>query len=292
MGLGTPDCPIFEGMYEYSALACMASLKAAELVLSGQADAAFNPSGGLHHAMADRASGFCYLNDAVLACMRLAAGGMRVLYLDIDAHHGDGVQAAFYDRRDVFTISLHESGETLFPGSGFEDETGSGDGRGYSANIPLPMGTYDGAYLRAFRQAALPLIGAYNPDAFVMQLGVDGLAGDPLTHMCLTNNACVEVIQAVQTFRRPILAVGGGGYNVANTVRAWTLAWCMLCGQTGHTEDAGATRGGAQPLSPDRCAQLRDPALVPDEPLRKRVDVAVDATIQKVKTNVFGFHGL
>ncbi|MCJ7543844.1 MAG: acetoin utilization protein AcuC [Phycisphaerae bacterium] len=292
MGLGTADCPIFNGMYEYSALACGASLKGAELILSGQADAAFNPSGGLHHAFPERASGFCYLNDVVLACMRLAGGGMRVLYLDIDAHHGDGVQAAFYDRKDVCTISLHESGETLFPGTGFEDETGSGDGRGYSVNVPLPVGTDDAAYLKAFRQVALPLIGAYDPDVFVMELGMDGLAGDPLTHLCLTHNAPMEVIQAVQRFRRPILAVGGGGYNIPNTVRAWVLAWSMLCGQMGQRQDASMAPGGVEPAIADRCGELRDRTPVPQEPVRRRVDAAVDATIEKVRSNVFRFHGL
>ena len=232
MGLGTADCPIFGGMYEYSALACGASLTGADLVLSGEVDAAFNPSGGLHHAFPQRASGFCYLNDVVLACMRLAAGGMRVLYLDVDAHHGDGVQAAFYDRRDVMTLSLHESGQSLFPGTGFEDETGTGDGVGYSVNIPLPVGIYDGAYLRAFGQVALPLIGAYNPDAFVLELGMDGLAGDPLTHMSLTNNAHHQILRAVKTFGRPILAVGGGGYNIANTVRAWRWPGARCVGRS------------------------------------------------------------
>jgi acetoin utilization protein AcuC len=292
MGLGTADCPIFKGVYEYSALACGASLRGAELVLSGQADVAFNPSGGLHHAFPERASGFCYLNDVVLACMRLAGGGMRVLYLDIDAHHGDGMQAAFYDRRDVLTISLHESGRTLFPGTGFEDETGTGDGVGYSVNVPLPVGTYDGAYLRAFRQVALPLMGAYDPDVFVMELGMDGLAGDPLTHMSLTNNACVEIIEAVQAFHRPILAVGGGGYNIPNTVRAWVLAWGMLCGQTETMEDPSTAPRGVQPASAVGLGELRDRTLVPEESVRKRVDAAVDATIARVRSNVFGFHGL
>lgn len=282
MGLGTADCPIFEGMYEYSALACGASLKGAELVLSGEVNAAFNPSGGLHHAMPGRASGFCYLNDVVLACMRLAAGGMRVLYLDVDAHHGDGVQAAFYDRRDVMTISLHESGRTLFPGTGFEDETGAGEGAGYSVNVPLPIGIYDAAYLRAFHHVVLPLIQAYDPDAFVMQLGMDGLAGDPLTHMSLTPNAHMEVIRAVQGSGRPIVAVGGGGYNIPNTVGAWAAVWSTLCGAT----------GGVQPAGAERDKELTDRAQVPEESVREWVEAAVDATIEKVRLNVFGFHGL
>ena len=138
MGIATPDCPVFEGMYEYAALACGATLAGAELILTGEADVAFNPSGGYHHAHPARASGFCYINDVALGCLHLACRAERVLFLDIDAHHCDGVQEAFYDRRDVMTISFHEGGRTLFPGTGFEDEIGIGDGRGYSVNVPLP----------------------------------------------------------------------------------------------------------------------------------------------------------
>ncbi|MFO7628121.1 MAG: hypothetical protein R6W06_01115, partial [Prochlorococcaceae cyanobacterium] len=126
MSLGTPDCPIFPGLLDYVSLAGGGSVVAAELVLAGEADLAFNPSGGYHHAHAGRASGFCYVNDVVLACDTLARAGKRVLFLDIDAHHCDGVQDAFYDRKDVMTVSLHESGKTLFPGTGFEEESRKG----------------------------------------------------------------------------------------------------------------------------------------------------------------------
>ncbi len=292
MGLGTADCPIFPGMYEYSALACGASLAGAELILAGQADVAFNPSGGLHHAFPARASGFCYMNDVALACMRLADGGKRVLYLDVDAHHGDGVQAAFYDRRDVMTISMHQDGRTLFPGTGFVDEVGTGEGLGYSVNVPLPPGTYDGAFLRAVREVALPLATAYEPDVFVMELGMDGLAGDPLTAMSLTNNAHVEVIEAVRRFSRPTLAVGGGGYNIPNTVRAWVLAWAALCGEAGHADAMSAGLGGVMLGNTDFRGGLPDRAVVPDEPTRQRVDAAIDETIASAKANVFSLHGL
>ncbi|MCD6304596.1 MAG: acetoin utilization protein AcuC, partial [Planctomycetes bacterium] len=145
MGLGTDDTPLFNGLYEYATLAAGATLAGAELLLAGEVDVAFNPSGGYHHARAARAAGFCYINDVAIGILRLVAAGRRVLYLDLDAHHGDGVQEAFYDRRDVMTISCHESGRTLYPGTGFEEETGSPEAAGYAVNVPLPAGTYDGA---------------------------------------------------------------------------------------------------------------------------------------------------
>lgn len=138
MGLGTPDCPVFAGMYEYAALAAGASVTGARLLLRGEAHVAFNPSGGYHHAGAERASGFCYINDVVLACMALTGAGKRVMFIDVDVHHSDGVQGAFYERDDVLVVSFHESGRTLFPGTGFEDEIGSGRGLGYTVNVPLP----------------------------------------------------------------------------------------------------------------------------------------------------------
>ena len=152
MGIGTPDCPVFKDMYDCSALAAGATLKGASLILSGEADIAFNPSGGFHHAQRETAAGFCYINDVVLACIAFAEAGKKVLYLDVDVHHGDGVADAFYDRSDVMTISLHQNPKTLFPGTGFEDEIGLKNGKGYCVNIPLPIGTYDEAYTKAFNE--------------------------------------------------------------------------------------------------------------------------------------------
>ena len=150
--------PIFKDMYDYSAFACGATLTGAKLILSGKVDIAFNPSGGLHHCGPEQAAGFCYMNDVALACTVLAEAKKRVLYLDVDVHYGDGVANAFYDRNDVMTISFHENGRTLFPGTGFEDEIGAGPGKGYCVNVPLPVGTYDHAYMMAFKAIALPLI--------------------------------------------------------------------------------------------------------------------------------------
>ncbi|MHC4657479.1 MAG: arginase family protein, partial [Planctomycetota bacterium] len=176
MGLGTQDCPIFERLYDYAVLAAGGTLVAAERILAGAAEVAFNPSGGFHHAGPERASGFCYINDVALACTILAEAGKRVLYLDVDVHHGDGVAYAFYDRRDVMTISLHENPKVLFPGTGFENEIGKGEGTGYCVNVPLPVGTYDEAYMKVFDAIARPLIGAFNPDVIVFELGADALA--------------------------------------------------------------------------------------------------------------------
>ena len=136
MGLGGMDTPVFKDMYEYGAWACGAGLTAADLLLTGQADIAFNLLGGFHHAHTEHAGGFCFLNDVALACQHLAAAGKRVVCLDLDAHHGDGTQKFFYDRPDILTISLHESGTTLYPWGGFEDEIGAGAGTGFNVNIP------------------------------------------------------------------------------------------------------------------------------------------------------------
>jgi len=289
MGIGTSDCPVFKDMYDYSVWACGATLTGAKLILSGSVDIAFNPSGGLHHAGPELASGFCYINDMALGCMVLAEAGKRILYLDVDVHHGDGVQNAFYDRDDVMTVSFHESGRTLFPGTGFEDEIGTGKGKGYCVNVPLPVGTYDQAYMLAFESIALPLIGAYNPDVIVFELGADALAGDPLAHLQLTNNTYAEIIKHLLGFKKPILAAGGGGYNIGNTVRAWALAWSVFCGAA---DDQNLGAGGVMLETTDWQGGLRDRALAVSNQQRDFVMPYVQAAIEAVKENVFRFHGL
>jgi len=291
MGFGQPEVPVFREMYDYAALACGATLRGADLLTAGQADRAFNPSGGYHHAQPEMAVGFCYVNDVALACLVLADRVDRVLFLDVDVHHGDGVQDAFYDRSDVMTISLHESGRTLFPGTGFEDEIGTGDGRGYSVNVPLPVGTYDAAYLRAFDAVAVPLIGAFDPDVIVFEVGADGLANDPLAFLSLTNNAYEQIARRVAAFGKPVLATGGGGYHPENTARAWALVWCALCGEESQ-EEMALGLGGVMLESTDWQAGLRDRELPPGTTQRKIVDPAIDETIEKVRANVFAIHGL
>ena len=291
MGIGTSDCPVFPGMYEHSVLAAGATLAGAAAILERRADAVFNPHGGFHHAFPDRAAGFCYINDPALGCLALAEAGKRVLYLDVDVHNGDGVAFAFQDRADVMTISLHENPRILFPGTGFETEIGSGKGQGYLVNIPLPVGTYDEAYLGAFDEVVPPLIRAFSPDAFVIELGTDGLAQDPLAHLQLTNNVYADVLRRVLAFEKPILMTGGGGYNVNNTVRAWALAWSVLSGQ--DDDDYGnAGLGGVMLGSTEWKGGLRDRELVIPEQQREAVTQALAYTVKKVKSFVFPIHGL
>jgi acetoin utilization protein AcuC len=291
MGLGTPDCPVFSNMYNYASLACGATLTGTELILSGEANIAFNPSGGFHHAKAEKASGFCYLNDVVLGCLRLTEKGKRVLYLDVDAHHCDGVQDAFYARTDVMVISLHESGKTLFPWTGFENEIGERPGLGFNVNVPLPVGIFDEAYMTVFNKIVLPLIKAYKPDVIVLELGMDALAGDPLVHLGLTNNTYVEIINELLSFNKPILATGGGGYDVEKTVRGWALSWKTLSGGTDES-DLSLGLGGVMLQSKEWSGGLRDRILPVPEKQRKSIDSAIETTINVVKKNVFGYHGL
>ncbi len=291
MGLGTTDCPIFRGMYDYAVLAAGATLVGADLILAGEVDVAFNPSGGYHHAFPEKAAGFCYVNDNALACTVLAEAGKRVLYLDVDVHCGDGVAYAFYGRSDVMTISLHENPKILFPGTGFEDEIGEGEGRGYCVNLPLPTGTFDEAYVYAFDSIAVPLIKAYAPDVIVFELGADTLAGDPLAHLYLTNNTYADVVERLLRFNKPILVTGGGGYHVENTVRAWARAWAVLSGQdTAHGMEAAM--GGVMLQSTDWQGGLRDRELPVTSQQRDTVLSALDASIETIKAKVFPIHGL
>jgi acetoin utilization protein AcuC len=294
MQLGTGDCPAFEGVYQYALWAAGATITGARQIAADNASIAFNPSGGYHHAHDSMAGGFCYVNDVVLGCMDLAAAGKRVLFVDIDVHHCDGVQAAFYERKDVMTISLHQDGRTLFPGCGFVDEIGEGDGEGYSVNLPLPPGTYDEIYLKAFREVVVPLIRAYGPDVIVLEAGADTLAGDPLAGLSLTNNVHVEVINNLLAFGVPILATGGGGYNVENTVRTWALVWTALCGEQ-MAHDATAGMGGVMLETTEwanGAAGLRDRVLIPSNFQRENVDPIVEQVIADVKQRVFPIHGI
>jgi acetoin utilization protein AcuC len=291
MGLGGPDTPVFKDMFEYGAWAAGGAITAADLLMTNGADVAFSLQGGFHHARADAASGFCFLNDVVLACMRLASVGKRVAYVDIDAHHGDGVQEAFYRRNDVLTISMHESGKTLFPWGGFEDEIGEGDGLGYNANVSLPAWTYDEAFVGAFDRAALPLIRAYQPDVIVLELGMDTLAGDPLTHLHMTNNIVVDVLERLLALNTPLLVAGGGGYHVGNTVRAWALAWRTCCGE-GDDDALSLGLGGVLMESTEWAGGLRDRELPVTPEQRRSVEPELSASMTKIHNNLSRFHRL
>ncbi|MBO54751.1 MAG: acetoin utilization protein AcuC [Dehalococcoidia bacterium] len=224
------DNPVYQGMYEAATLSTGASLIAAELINSGSVDIAFNIAGGLHHAMRSYASGFCIFNDPAIAIKYLTDQGKRVAYIDVDAHHGDGVQKAFYTNNNVLTISIHESGEYLFPGTGFSNETGSDNADGYSINLPLSPYTNDAVYARTFEQAVIPIVQAFKPDVIVAQLGIDTYHSDPLTHLNITSDGYEKIVQHIIGFNVPLLALGGGGYDVLAVARCWSLAFGNMIG--------------------------------------------------------------
>jgi acetoin utilization protein AcuC len=283
-GLGPGDNPVFPGVLDWSRLVAGASLLAAELVASGRADTAFNIGGGLHHARAAQASGFCYINDVVLAIRSLLKRGMRVAYIDIDAHHGDGVQEAFYTTDRVLTISLHETGNALFPGTGFAEETGEGEGKGYCANVPLPPGAGDELFLSAFNDTVPELVDAYRPDVVVSQLGVDAFRSDPLSDLSYTTNAFCQAVGTIRLLAPKWLALGGGGYDLANVARAWTLAWAIM-------NDAEAPRDVPQAFFEAHRGEgfgkrLRDEAVSSDGPPFEQMKREVRRAVEVVRERV------
>jgi acetoin utilization protein AcuC len=238
-GLGTDDNPIFPAMHEASATVVGGTLRAAELVMSGECQRAFAIAGGLHHAHRERASGFCIYNDlaAAIAWIR-AAHGSRVLYIDYDAHHGDGVQGIFYSDPEVLTLSLHESGRYLFPGTGFADELGEGDGYGYSLNVPMEPQTEDDSWIDIYGELLDEVAEAFRPEIIVLQSGCDAHVLDPLSHLRCTTRLFEESVRITSEVADRfcggrLIVTGGGGYAIWRVVpRAWSLVWATLTGQT------------------------------------------------------------
>jgi len=229
-GLGTQDNPILPGIYQWSLLAAGGTQAGMKALLSGDALVAFNPVGGFHHAMPGHAEGFCYLNDIAVS-IRYAlkvSPNKRIAFVDLDAHHGNGVQEAFYEDPRVLVISVHESGRTLYPWSGNETETGAGDGEGFTMNVPLEPGSDDEVYDYVMAEAVIPLLESYAPDLIVAELGADTMVSDPLTHLKLTNNGYQKALKKIKAVCPCILALGGGGYDLYRTARCWTLAWAIM----------------------------------------------------------------
>ncbi|HXV92996.1 MAG TPA: acetoin utilization protein AcuC [Pseudonocardia sp.] len=300
-GLGTEDNPIFFGMHEASALVCGGSLLAAREIAEGRADRAVNIAGGLHHAMPDRAAGFCVYNDCAVAISWLLDHGFeRVAYLDVDVHHGDGVQAAFYGDPRVLTISMHQHPMTLWPGTGWPGELGAGEGEGYAVNVPLPPGTGDPGWLRAFHAIVPSLLEAFRPQILVTQCGVDTHAEDPLANLALSVDGHRAIYAALRELAERVaggkwLAVGGGGYGLFRVVpRSWshliatvldrdiTPQHPLPAGWVAHT--AGLTR---QEL-PTAMTDGRHPEY---EPWTEGAD-RVDGGVLDTRRAVFPLHGL
>lgn len=217
------DCPIFDGMYDYSSIYTGASLDASRKLINEQSDIAINWSGGLHHAKKFEASGFCYMNDIVLAILNLLRYHPRVLYIDIDVHHGDGVQEAFYATDRVMTLSFHKYNGDYFPGTGNVDEIGTGEGKHYSLNVPLRDGIDDDSYIRLFKSIVEPVLTSYQPGAVVLQCGADSLGCDRLGCFNLNTRAHAECVRFIRSFNIPMMTVGGGGYTPRNVSRLWCL---------------------------------------------------------------------
>ena len=285
-GLGPGDNPVFEGVLQWSGLVTGASLQAAGLVESGEVKVAFNIAGGLHHALASRASGFCYINDPVIVICSLLKKGRRIAYIDIDAHHGDGVQQAFYGTKRVLTISFHESGRFLFPGTGFDSESGEGAGKGYSVNIPMPPSSDDELFVHAFTEIVPPLITKFRPDIVVSQLGVDSFRTDPLTHLNYTTKGFCEVVGKMKELSVKWVALGGGGYEITNVARAWTLAWAAM-NDVEPPDELPAAFLKRYPLDGFRSGRLRDEEYREEGPSKEMMRNEVETVLTRIRKKVF-----
>ena len=286
--IGPGDNPGYEGMYDAALLSTGGSMRSVELLLDEGYDAAFNISGGLHHAMPGYAYGFCVFNDPVIAINEMLRRGLRVAYVDIDCHHGDGVQYAFYDTDRVLTISLHETGQFLFPGTGYTQETGTGRGRGYSVNVPLYPYTGDETYFWAFEQVVLPLLDAFRPDVLVSQLGIDSHYRDPITHLALTTQGFGKVVAEFSGKAPKWLALGGGGYDLQAVARSWTLAYGVMSEQDLDDEIPGSyrTKYGVETLP--------DAEELPDVVHKAQNDAKTfaEASVGAVQGLIFPTHGI
>jgi acetoin utilization protein AcuC len=302
-GLGTGDNPVFPRMHEASALVTGASVDAARAVWEGTAQHAVNLSGGLHHAMRDRASGFCIYDDpAVAIAWLLQAGATKVAYVDVDVHHGDGVQAAFWDDPRVLTVSMHESGRTLFPGTGFADEVGADAAAGSSVNVALPMGTGDAEWLRAFDAVVPPVLRAFGPQVLVTQHGCDTHALDPLAHLLMSVDGQRTAYAALHALAHELcggkwVVLGGGGYEPVQVVpRAWTHLLAEVTGAQveGATPDdwreLASMRGGE--FAPTHLSDDKVVTFVPWEGGSGDVSDAADRAVAETRTNVFPLLGL
>ena len=231
-GLGSDDTPVFPGIFEASRFMAGGSIDAARMIMDEDC-IAFNLAGGLHHAFPTQAAGFCVFNDIALAICTLRKRFSRILYLDIDAHHGDGVQQIFYLDRDVLTFSMHESGLYLFPGTGFVQEAGSAEGTGYSVNIPMPMYSGDNEFISAFDKVVPKLFSWFVPEVVVAQIGTDTHYSDPLTSLNVTLQGYTYMVRRIielanQYCQGRLLALGGGGYNLAVVPAAWSCALHLM----------------------------------------------------------------
>ncbi|MFW9788838.1 MAG: acetoin utilization protein AcuC [Candidatus Thorarchaeota archaeon] len=298
-GLDTDECPIFPGVDQYASHIVGGTIDAVMGVAEGKFEDAVSFFGGLHHGFESQASGFCYYNDVVVAIKKYQKNfpGKKVLYLDTDAHHGDGVQQAFYHDPNVLTISLHELSMGFFPGTGRVEEVGIGDGKGYSVNIPLPPLTDDVEWWRAFEDVVVPIWLAYKPDFVFWVVGADGYMNDPLTDLMLTYDTYQRISKTVRLLvhlgTRKLVLTGAGGYNPVAAAKIWTILladiadialpptipaqWIELCHKHGFQVKRGGWTSRPFRMPADQYPKIRR---------------AVDDTIEKVKELIFPTFGL
>lgn len=222
------DCPVFDGLFDFCSMYTGASLEAAVKLNNNHCDIAINWSGGLHHAKKFEASGFCYVNDIVISILELLKYHPRVLYIDIDIHHGDGVQEAFYLTDRVMTVSFHRYGNYFFPGTGDMYESGAESGRYYSVNVPLKEGIDDQTYMQVFKPVIQAVMESYRPTCVVLQCGADSLGSDRLGCFNLSVRGHGECVRVVKGYGLPMLVLGGGGYTKRNVARCWTYETSVL----------------------------------------------------------------
>ncbi|MEV6298792.1 acetoin utilization protein AcuC [Actinoplanes sp. NPDC051861] len=302
-GLNTADNPVFEGMHDSSARICGATLAAAKAVWHGTARRAVNIAGGLHHAMPARAAGFCVYNDpAVAIAWMLEQGAQRVAYIDIDVHHGDGVQHAFYNDPRVLTVSLHETPLALFPGTGFADEIGGPDAEGTAVNIPLPPSTGDAGWLRAFNAVVPSVVRAFAPEIIVSQCGADAHQLDPLADLQLSVDGQRAAYIAIRALADELcdgrwVATGGGGYALVEVVpRAWTHLLAVVTGEP--LDPATRTPAAWRALAAQRRPGTSVPATMTDgtppevQQWSPGNTDAIDRAVMAARTAVFPLHGL
>jgi len=298
-GLGTADNPSFPDMYDAGARYVGATLDAMREITKGASNA-FVISGGLHHAQRSEASGFCIFNDVAVSILYLLKKKpCRVLYFDFDAHHADGVQNAFYRSKDVLTISVHQTGKTLFPGTGFIHETGAGEGVGYSVNVPLLPGGGTPELIRVLDEIVVPLFESYRPNLLVTQLGVDGHYMDPLAHLTYTTHGYETVLKRLKALSNSMcdigwLATGGGGYHVVNVARLWTLFLSIILDEKVPSKIPDDFLEKCQQLQYQECpTTMRDEnEVVQMYFTREEVSLDLERTLRRLKELVFPCHGL
>jgi acetoin utilization protein AcuC len=290
-GLGTEENPVFEGLYDLIALSAGATYLGADLLVNQGFSVAFNVFGGFHHAGSSHAEGFCYINDVGIAISRLLKEGLKVAYIDLDAHHGNGIQDAFYTDPRVLKISLHESGKTLYPWSGCETEIGKGEGKGYNVNLPLPQGTDDETYLSAFTQVVPPLIKAFAPDITLGVFGADTHRSDPLTHLNMSNYALCEAVKIIRELSPRLLALGGGGYNLYTSARTWSLLWATMNEIEPDDTVLGAVGGMMYGPEAESGSLAQDAPTSTTGGAKEKIQEEVEEKVEYIKKTVFPLLG-